>query len=243
MVDVVYILGTGSKWQNNEIRYSLRSIEKYLLNYGNVFIVGEKPDFVQNVIHIPIADGVEDAASNIMAKIVYACASPLISKHFLCMQDDIFLLNYFVADKFPYYKDGSLYDLLLSTPIDNWYRKNILSTRDCLQNKSKKSDHFDTHVPIIYDKPSFVTVMSQYDWNAASYLIKSLYCNTLRIEGEQLADSKIRQRIGLDPAREFVKDKTIFSIGDECLRNTKFAKSAIPKLLQELYPNKSKYEK
>ena len=28
-MDIVYCLGNGSKWDNNELRYSLRSVERY----------------------------------------------------------------------------------------------------------------------------------------------------------------------------------------------------------------------
>jgi hypothetical protein len=44
--NLLYILGSGSKWQNNEIRYSIRSAEKYVGNLGRVFIVGEFPKFL-----------------------------------------------------------------------------------------------------------------------------------------------------------------------------------------------------
>ncbi len=42
-IDLVYILGKGSKWSDNEIRFSLRSIEKYF-DYRKIFIIGEKPE-------------------------------------------------------------------------------------------------------------------------------------------------------------------------------------------------------
>ena len=44
--DVVYPIGQGSSWKNNELRFSLRSIEKYGINVGKLFIVGELPDFL-----------------------------------------------------------------------------------------------------------------------------------------------------------------------------------------------------
>ena len=50
MIDVVYILGDGSKWGNNEIKYSLRSLEKYGKNIRDVYICGNKPYFVNNKI-------------------------------------------------------------------------------------------------------------------------------------------------------------------------------------------------
>ena len=51
-MDVVYILGTGSTSNDNEIRYSLRSIEKYLIGFNVVYIVGECPKFLKGIIHL-----------------------------------------------------------------------------------------------------------------------------------------------------------------------------------------------
>ena len=46
-MDVVYVIGTGSQWNNNELRYSLRSICRYGLGLGRVFIVGDAlPSFI-----------------------------------------------------------------------------------------------------------------------------------------------------------------------------------------------------
>jgi hypothetical protein len=55
-MDLVYVLGSGSRWGDNELRYSLRSVEKHLKGYNNVYLVGDKPDWVRNVTHIPKQD-------------------------------------------------------------------------------------------------------------------------------------------------------------------------------------------
>jgi hypothetical protein len=55
-IDVVYPLGTGSVWQDNELRYSLRSLEKNFPDLGRVYVVGHKPDWLGNVEHIPFGD-------------------------------------------------------------------------------------------------------------------------------------------------------------------------------------------
>ena len=74
MISVVYPLGTGSKWQNNELRYSLRSLSK-ISGIGDVFIVGEKPDWVRNVIHIPCKDVPFRKEYSIYTKIMAAMAN------------------------------------------------------------------------------------------------------------------------------------------------------------------------
>lgn len=47
-IDLVYILGSGSQWRNNELRFSLRSVQKNLKGYRNIYIVGENPGFLKN---------------------------------------------------------------------------------------------------------------------------------------------------------------------------------------------------
>ena len=56
-MDILYVIGKGSEWNNNELRFSLRSIAKYGKNIDRVFIVGYKPDFVSDeVTFIPCDD-------------------------------------------------------------------------------------------------------------------------------------------------------------------------------------------
>ena len=55
-MDIVIPLGTESRWHDNELRFTLRSIEKHLTGYRNVIIVGWCPPWVQNVVHIKKED-------------------------------------------------------------------------------------------------------------------------------------------------------------------------------------------
>lgn len=45
-MDVLYILGSGSPFNNDELRYSLRSLEKNGVNVSRVIVVGENPGFL-----------------------------------------------------------------------------------------------------------------------------------------------------------------------------------------------------
>ena len=45
-MDMLYILGNGSKHDNQELRWSLRSLEKYGRNVGSIAIVGEPPEWL-----------------------------------------------------------------------------------------------------------------------------------------------------------------------------------------------------
>lgn len=96
--DIVYILGTGSIFNNEELRYSLRSVQMFIKGVRNVFVVGEDPGFLSdNVIYIPAKDiypcDLKNKDRNLWHKLEIACRHPLISEDFLFSADDNLVLK------------------------------------------------------------------------------------------------------------------------------------------------------
>lgn len=190
LISVVYALGSKSRWQNNEIRFSLRSVEKHLKGFLDVWVVGERPDFLQNINHIPAIDHHDVPDRNIMEKIKKACEHPEISDPFLFFNDDHYLLADFQANKFPYY-----YDMPIQEKIDrrgyDGYGQRMQNTMKHLQFNGKPTKNFDVHTPILYRKQEFIDIVTQVDWEKKhGFVIKSLYANSLNIEGTYLKDCK-----------------------------------------------------
>uniref|UniRef100_A0A6M3K6I1 Glycosyltransferase n=1 Tax=viral metagenome TaxID=1070528 RepID=A0A6M3K6I1_9ZZZZ len=92
-VDVVYPLSNGSKWENNEIRYSLRSLEKHATNLGRVFVVTDKlPSWMRNVVHVKVLDQKgRNKDANIIDKIRAAIKAGM-SERFVFASDDQYLI-------------------------------------------------------------------------------------------------------------------------------------------------------
>jgi hypothetical protein len=107
-MDIVYPLGKGSLYNNFELRMSLRSLEKHLANMGEVWIIGEKPEWLQNVHHIHKHDINTVPDRNMMEKLKVACETPEISEEFLMVHDDHYLLADFDANTFPYFYSEDL---------------------------------------------------------------------------------------------------------------------------------------
>lgn len=240
MIDIVYALGSGSKWNDKEIRYSLRSVEKHLTNVRNVYIVGQCPDFLKNVIHFPYIDYHRWKETRIALKILNACHIKGMSDNFLFMNDDHFLISDYDAAEFPYYWKETLSATAQARRFEDAYRKSLTNTYGILTNKGLMSYNFDVHCPILYNKERFIEFYKKYDWETNySFVIKSLYCNTERIKGERISDCKIcSPLLNLDDLKDEIKGRMFFSIGDRVLQNDK-----MEELLKELYPDKSKYEK
>jgi hypothetical protein len=225
VISVVYILGTGSVLNNIEIRYSLRSIERYLTGYDRVWVIGECPAWLQNVYHIPFQDrqGVP-SDFNIMSKVTRACQDDAITDPFLFFNDDHFLLHPFTASEFPYFYHGTL-EKYIKQKSANTYAQRANNTIRYLKTNNLPLKHFDIHYPIIYKKELFLKhVTSAVDWNKTCYIIKSMYANSLFIEGEEALDYKL--------ARTFPPvEAKVFSTTPKITPNLKgFLKWKFPKM-------------
>lgn len=110
-MDILYILGTGSKHNNDELRYSLRSLERYGNGLGRVYLVGECPEWLntETVTYIPFKDKESSKFKRIWAKIVYAVNHCDISDDFLLSSDDIFHVKPIDLNNYPYYHKNGLY--------------------------------------------------------------------------------------------------------------------------------------
>lgn len=233
-VSIVIPLGRGSRNNDIEIRYCLRSIEKYLTGYGDIFIVGEKPDWLQNIVHIPcpdFGDKTYDKEHNIFCKIMAACADDRVTDDFLFMNDDHYLLRDYEAGRFPYYYDGLLQDYKTITD----YKHTVWNTVEW--NFGENYTYFDVHCPIIYNKLNFIQRMSIPDWNIRfGYCIKTMYCYLNVGKGEEYPDLKINEPLTDTQIKQKLTGRSWFSIGDKAFNGE------IRQVLQELYPTKSKYE-
>lgn len=237
-MDVVYVLGKGSLWKDNELRYSLRSIEKYLTGYDQVYIVGERPEWLKTILHIPFADLPKRKEINIRNKILAACDAKDVSEHFIFFNDDHFLLKTLdVADIF-YWHSGNL-----EAKAANSEGSNKRKIENTIELTGGETLFYDIHVPIIYNKYEFDKIMRHpsLNWDEHDYLVKTLYAawaDTEDVEtySKYMSDCKISIRTGYDVIKEKIKDRLFFSVGPEGI------KADMKRVLEELYPGKSKYE-
>lgn len=102
-MDIVYVLGKGSLVDNEEIKYSLRSLERHMEDMGNVYIIGEKVGFLKGVNFIDCADVEDESWKNVHKKILLACNTEEISSDFLLMNDDFFAFDSFKGAELPFY--------------------------------------------------------------------------------------------------------------------------------------------
>lgn len=235
-MDIVYAVGPGSIWQDNELRYSLRSVEKYLRGVDKVWVIGQCPKDIKPLVNFILMDN--DGASRearIMNKIICACEITEISERFLFMNDDHFFIKETDID-LPYYSDSSLQEVAAYRRNRDAYQRSLTNTITALNEIEMPTHHFDIHCPIVYHKDTFKMIMGGFDWSVPfGYTIKSLYSNMAGVERVFMPDLKIDFDASEQQVEQLLKDRFVFSVGDRAILATK-------RTLRSLYPTPSKWE-
>lgn len=236
---IVIPLATGSfasHWNDTELRYCLRSVERYLKCYGDIFIIGKAPVWLQNVTVIPATDNdkIYYKERNIFNKIMLACQDERVSEDFLFMNDDHFLLSEFEAGNFPYYWDGTIGEHVeRSDPYGNTARNTMewLSMGDIVP-------YFDIHAPILYCKNKLPFWVRGAPWEKKyGFCIKTVYALFAGSNPTQYPDLKLSGSLSSHEIKEKIKGRLFFSTNDNC------RDGGMEAVLQELYPNKSNFER
>jgi hypothetical protein len=243
-MDLVYVIGP-TQGDSNELKYSLRSVEKYGKNHGKIIIVGHLPNWIDksNVIHIP-----EDfnfyKERNIMECVRLVCKDDRVSNDFIFMNDDFFLKSKTNFKKLPtYIRPYDLHHYVWSENRTHlrWakYTRIIEKTHNVLVSKGLPILTYDIHLPMPINKSKYLEAMYHFDWNCPfkmGFTARSIYGNFHSIPGTVTDDVKINKMVTFEGTLRVLENKQFFSTGE--IRDTQ----NMLKVFEHLYPNKSKYE-
>lgn len=240
-VDVVYKLGTGSKWNDRELRYSLRSLS-YFKDLGKIYLVGHKPDWVKNIIHIPLGDCfLANKDANLINKLILASHDPNISQQFLNFSDDQVLLRECSIEDFivPYY-DNSLIQFLPDQKLNRW-KTRLKNTIRALREKGFSTNCYESHIPILIDKNSYIHAVFQYNYPEGQGMCgNTLYINTAGKRGDPLPKDYAVKLEGNCPELHVLEsmcnERLHFNYTEVTTNETLFS------FLENKFPNKSIYE-
>ena len=219
-----------------ELRYSLRSLSKFGKGFGELIIIGDKPDWMRNVHHIQLSNN-GNHEKNIYQKILAACHDDSISKDVLLWNDDYILTTLIDFTDYPNYACKNDLEWLVDDRMYRFdaYRMAAVNTIKQLQSDNQTVLNFDTHTPIIYNRAKFIEVM-QKDWKVSNgYLIKSLYANQMKLKPNFISDPKYN---GSFPKgiKETVNQFHVFSLGE------RDNSDAMINYLKETFTEPSMYE-
>lgn len=227
-MDALYVLGNSSQYNNLELRLSLRSLEQNAKDLESVFIVGEKPDWIKNVVHIPV-DDVYTRENNVFRKILTACKLD-ISENFLFMNDDFYMMKPFIMEDYPYFVNGEV--VCISKP--SLYQMVQNKTLNELQSKGiERVMDYRVHSPIVFNKEKFLTLEGYYK----STKLERVGYSPRMLYGNFFVDNYIQA----DDCKLWANDK-IKATKQGCISTNDDCEDILKELL-EIFNKPSKYEK
>ena len=186
--DVVYILKSGVR--TDELRYSLRSIEKNL-EHGNVWFVCGQPMGLYPDCSIRMQQkGIlkwEKARSSMIA----VCKNKDVSEKFWLFNDDFFVLKPMASEE-PYF-GGMLRDHILHiehryNDKRTGYTRALRYCEQTLADAGFTTFDYALHIPMLVDKAKMLKVLETFP---DCPMFRSLYGNYAEIGGTQHDDVKI----------------------------------------------------
>lgn len=242
MTDIVYKLGIGSKHNDKELRYSLRSLS-YFKDLGKVYIIGHRPAWITNVIHYPLEDVFKaNKDANLINKLILASHDNNISQEFINFSDDQILLRECDYNDFliPYY-DDSLINFKPDEKLGRW-KTRLKNTVRILQEKGLSYHCYESHIPTLLDKDKFIQVVFQYNYAEGQGMCgNTLYYNTLK---KKSAPLPVNYAIKLESALLNYNDLENICKGRLHLNFAEAAENDnLFVFLENTFPLKSKYER
>lgn len=226
-MDVVYTCRRG---ENEELRYSIRSIIANFATVENIWVVGGKPDWYSgNFIPTrPLADPFETVRNNLRI----ALGDPRISDQFVFMNDDFFI-NKTISDV-PNFHAGTLEKKSQDHTNAfgyNHYASSLMETDAILKQRGiKVPRNFETHIPMVFEKEKLSKTVG------LPYSIRSYYGNIYEIESTDISnDVKIYMNDGLPFSSSIDNGTPFFSTEDGSFK-------VVSEYLESKFPDPSPFE-
>ena len=177
-MDIVYF-NTVSRW-GQELKFSLRSIEKYYTELDNIWIVGYLPDYIDKtkVIHIP--DILNDNNVYVESYARYQfCLRDDCPENFIIWCDDQYLLQQISTESIIPYNIHIMADLK-NNNITPWQRM-LYKSYDILKNHFKLQlvYNFESHTPFIINQDTFLKIFSTIDIGKNGNKLYEGVCTTI----------------------------------------------------------------
>ena len=251
MLKILYIVGTGSKYSDIELRWSLRSVEKFAQCDVQPVVVGSVPDWFKGDA-LPCPDKFERKEKNLNHKIMTAIRGGLVQGEFQISADDHFWLKPIDFEEMPvYFREGLLPKLAAKS--DNNYAKALVGTGKtlakigypswntaCHRNAWANADMID-EVQRLIDfanrNQNLAGLYGMVAWATWPNVLLSHDCdNGAKIHVlEKVVDLKYR---AFSDFNKFIEDADVFSINDSAFGSNEFIS-----FMQENFKNPSRWEK
>ena len=230
--DVVYFLKEDKV--NEELRYSLRSIEKNF-QYRNVVFYGGCPEGLKPDKHFKRTQTEPSKWERVRASIRACCLNPEISDKFWLFNDDFFIMKP-MSEEMPAQYNGDIRRHIEKVKArhggqDMDWTIRLRHLCETLERAGKGTKNYAVHKPILIDKAKALEVLDKFPDEP---MFRALYGNYWDIGGVSNHDMKVLLK---DYPVDKFKDWEFLSTQDDSFRD-----GTVGKYIRRMFNEKSRYE-
>ncbi len=231
-LDIVYVVKDAVF--NEELRYSLRSVEQNF-PHNRVFFYGGKPMYFHPDRLVLVRQQGKTKWDKVRAMLKSIAEDDRISENFVLFNDDFFVTK--PVENLLAYRYGTLEQLCKHIERNNGnrptgYTRNIERTINALKEKGFSTWNFELHVPMIFNRGDLRELISLFpDTRGTRSLYGNLYLNEEDIQ--EMKDVKVFKIDDLPS-----EDMPFISTDD-----LSFSRGEVGELIKSMFPNKSKWER
>lgn len=225
--DIVYILKSDPV--NEELRYSLRSVEQNF-PHKQIWFVGGQPNELKPDHRISMLQTGHTKWERVKNSLKYVIDEKNITDNFWLFNDDFFILKQWTINGNVFC--GTIADRV-NEIIQNYGKKSeyaeaLLRCKELLEAKGCTTYNFAIHCPMLLNKKKLAHVLSEFD----SPMLRCLYGNGVAADKVEHKDLKIYEM-----NRSIPKDADFVSTEDAA-----FDYGAVGSQLRNIFTQKSRYE-
>lgn len=229
MNDIVYLVKESEK--NEELRYSLRSVEANF-PHRKVWFYGGCPNGLHPDHHIKVVQNNATKWLNTTSMLKMACANDEITDEFWLFNDDFFIMSKPTEKDLEPKFDGTLKDRIAEVEkrfgSESMYSRQLRRLLELLTKAAiPQKNNYALHIPMLIDRKKALKVFERYPNEP---MFRCLYGNVMRIGGSQMSD--VKWTAGLHPQNT---DVFLSSDDNSFLRDIGYR-------IKEQFKEKSKYE-
>ena len=191
--DIVYFVKDCTV--NEELRYSLRSVERNF-KYRDVWFYGGCPVNLKPDHHVAVVQNEPSKWERVRAMMMKVCENNNITEDFWLFNDDFFVLRPVSEDMPPYY-NGSIYRQIVRVEnrhgmTSNDYTRRLRHLAETLERARKGHNNYGVHKPMLINREKMLEVLRLFPDEPMS---RGLYGNYWEIGGVRRKDMKVRVNV------------------------------------------------
>lgn len=230
-LDIVYMVKDAI--YNEELRYSLRSVDKNF-PHRDLWFVGGKPMYLHPDKQIIINQKGKTKWDNVRNMLKIVAENNDITEDFVLFNDDFFVMKPIAS--LPAFRYGTIYDLCKRIERKNKgkptpYTLRLKEMASILERDEKPTMNFELHVPIILNRNKLLKIIEAYPGIKGT---RSLYGNTYLVK-----QSKIMKDVKIFNSKTIPEaDSILLSTEDMSFKNGK-----VGEFIKQQFPFKSRWER